>query len=206
LFSFLTQKSSASWEWDEHTQEYYLHLFAPEQPDLNWENDEVRKEVLGMIRWWLEKGVDGFRMDVINFISKTPGLPDGKVTNPNSEFQSGMEHFACGPRLHEWLHDIAAVLKEFDAFSVGEMPGVYDLNEILKAVGWDRNELAMVFQFEMYAPLPILPFIFPLPYTTQLIYYLPPASTLMASTTINSLPAPGLSVSSNVSSQNGSAS
>jgi glycosidase len=139
----------ASWEWDEHTQEYYLHLFAPEQPDLNWENDDVRKEVLEMIRWWLEKGVDGFRMDVINFISKTPGLPDAKITNPDSEFQNGIEHFACGPRLHEWLHDIAAVLKEFDAFSVGEMPGVYDLNEILKAVGWDRNELAMVFQFEM---------------------------------------------------------
>ena len=149
LFSLLTQKLPASWEWHEHTQEYYLHLFAPEQPDLNWENDDVRKEVLGMIRWWLEKGVDGFRMDVINFISKTPGLPDGKVTNPDSEFQSGMEHFACGPRLHEWLHEIAAVLREFDAFSVGEMPGVYDLNEVLKAVGWDRNELAMVFQFEM---------------------------------------------------------
>jgi hypothetical protein len=159
-----------------------------------------------MIRWWLEKGVDGFRMDVINFISKTPGLPDGKITNPDSEFQSGMEHFACGPRLHEWLHDIAVVLKEFDAFSVGEMPGVYDLNEVLKAVGWDRNELAMVFQFEMYAPLPISPFISSLPYTTQLIHCLPPASTLMASTTINSLPAPGPSVSSNVSSQNGSAS
>lgn len=202
----MTQKLLASWEWDEHTQEYYLHVFATEQPDLNWENDDVRKEVLGMIRWWLEKGVDGFRMDVINFISKTPGLPDGKVTNPDSEFQSGMEHFACGPRLHEWLHDIAAVLKEFNAFSVGEMPGVYDLNEILKAVGWDRNELAMVFQFEMYAPLPILPFNSPLAHVTYLINCLLLASTLMAFTKINSPLAPGTSANSNVSSQNGNAS
>ena len=130
-----------------------------------------------MIRWWLEKGVDGFRMDVINFISKTPGLPDAKVTNPDSEYQSGMEHFACGPRLHEWLQDIAVVLKEFDAFSVGEMPGVYDLNEVLKAVGWDRNELAMVFQFEMYAtrfPLPPFQPPPPPPRPTFKPPYLPP--------------------------------
>lgn len=140
----------SAWTWDESTQEYYLHLFAVEQPDLNWENDDVRKEVLDTIRWWLEKGVDGFRMDVINFISKTPGLPDGPVTNPNSELQSGLMHHSCGPRLHEWLSDIAAVLREFDAFSVGEMPGVFDINEIIKAVGWDRKELAMVFHFEMY--------------------------------------------------------
>jgi glycosidase len=132
-------------------------MFCPEQSDINWENDDVSGEVLRMIRWWLKKGVDWVRMDVINLISKMPGLPDAKFTNPDSEFQSGIEHFACGPSMHEWLHDIAVVLKKFDAFSVGEMPGVYDVNGILKAVGWNRNGLAMVFQFEMYARFPSCP-------------------------------------------------
>lgn len=140
----------SAWTWDEGTEEYYLHLFAIEQPDLNWENDHVRREIYDMIRWWLEQGVDGFRMDVINFISKEPGLPDARVTNPKSEFQSGHEFFAAGPRLHEFLGDIGKILKEFGAFSVGEMPAVSDLNEVLKAVGFDREELNMIFHFEMY--------------------------------------------------------
>ena len=101
-----------------------------------------------MIRFWLDRGVDGFRMDVINFISKEPGLPDGKITQPGF-LQSGLEHFACGPRLHEYLQGIGAILHEYDAFSVGEMPGVTDTKEILKAVGQDRGELAMAFQFDV---------------------------------------------------------
>lgn len=140
--------SGSAWEWDEHTQEYYLHLFAKEQPDLNWENPAVVEAVHNIIRFWLERGVDGFRMDVINFISKTPGLPDGAIQRPGF-LQSGIEHFACGPRLHEFFQGIGKILQEYDAFSVGEMPGVTDTREILKAVGQDRGELAMAFQFEI---------------------------------------------------------
>ena len=138
----------SAWEWDEGRQEYYLHLFAKEQPDLNWEVEEVRREVLGMMRWWLEKGVDGFRMDVINFISKDQSFPDGEKVK-DGFLQSGSEYFACGPRLHEYLQEIGSLLKEFDAFSVGEMPGVHDEKEIIKGVAQDRGELGMAFQFEI---------------------------------------------------------
>ncbi|KAN0104502.1 glycoside hydrolase family 13 protein [Hyaloscypha variabilis] len=137
------------WEYDEASDEYYLHLFAPQQPDLNWENPKVRAAVHDIIRFWLDKGVDGFRMDVINFISKVPGLPDAEITRPDQEFQSGHKFFACGPRLHEFLLAIGKILKEYNAFSVGEMPGVDDPQDILDAVGFDRGELNMIFHFEI---------------------------------------------------------
>lgn len=140
--------SGSAWTYDEATGEYYLHLFAPGQPDLNWENVEVVDAVHSLMRFWLARGVDGFRMDVINFISKTPGLPDGNVVQPGF-LQSGLQHFACGPRLHEFLQGMGAILREYDAFSVGEMPGVSDTKEILKAVGQERGELAMAFQFDI---------------------------------------------------------
>jgi glycosidase len=88
-------------------------------------------------------------MDVINFISKVPDLPDAPVTLPDQEYQPGHKYFACGPRLHEYLYDIGKILKEHDAFSVGEMPYVNDPKEILNAVGFDRGELNMIFHFEM---------------------------------------------------------
>jgi glycosidase len=88
-------------------------------------------------------------MDVINFISKVPGLPDAPITNPAEEWQSGSKYYACGPRLHEYLKGIGSILKEYEAFSVGEMPSVHDPKEILKAVGFNRGELNMIFQFEM---------------------------------------------------------
>ncbi|OBT99448.1 hypothetical protein VE01_02904 [Pseudogymnoascus verrucosus] len=139
----------SAWKLDEQTNQYYLHLFATEQPDLNWENPDVRDAVHSLIRFWLDKGVDGFRMDVINFISKVPGFPDAPIQDPTQEFQSGNEFYACGPRLHEFLKDIGAILKEYDAFSVGEMPGVTDPEEILKSVAFDRGELNMIFHFEI---------------------------------------------------------
>ncbi|RSL72439.1 hypothetical protein CEP53_001099 [Fusarium sp. AF-6] len=139
----------SAWEYDEATDEYYLHLFAKEQPDLNWEHPPVRDAVHDIIRFWLDKGVDGFRMDVINFISKTPGLPDAEVTIPSAKYQSGAEHFACGPRLHEYLQDIGKILKEYNAFSVGEMPCVNDPKEVIKSVGESRGELNMIFNFEI---------------------------------------------------------
>ncbi|KAE8450570.1 hypothetical protein EG329_006301 [Mollisiaceae sp. DMI_Dod_QoI] len=139
----------SAWGYDEPSDEYYLHIFAPEQPDLNWENPKVRDEVHDIIRFWLDKGVDGFRMDVINFISKVPGLPDAPITRPDVEFQPGDKYFACGPRLHEYLQAIGKILTKYNAFSVGEMPCVDDPKEILKAVGFDRGELNMIFHFEM---------------------------------------------------------
>lgn len=140
--------SGSVWEWDETTQEYYMHLFATGQPDLNWENPKVVEAVHKIVRFWLDRGVDGFRMDVINFISKEPGLPDGEIKKPGF-LQSGVKWFACGPRLHEYLQGIGKILKEYDAFSVGEMPGVHDTKEILKGVGQDRGELAMAFNFDI---------------------------------------------------------
>ena len=141
--------SGSAWEWDEETQEFYLHLFAKEQPDLNWENPKVVEAVHDVVRFWLERGVDGFRMDVINFISKAHGLPDAPVTIPGQFLQWGDCHFACGPRVHEFFKGLGSIMEEYGAFNVGEMPGVYDTAEILKAVGHDRGELQMSFNFEM---------------------------------------------------------
>lgn len=139
----------SAWEYDEPSGEYYLHLFAKEQPDLNWENPRVREEVYKIIRFWLDRGADGYRMDVINFISKHPDFPDAPIKNAASKWQNASEYYSHGPRLHEYLHDIGMILKEYDAFSVGEMPEVKDTNEILKAVGFDREELNMIFHFEL---------------------------------------------------------
>ncbi|KAF3923837.1 Alpha-glucosidase [Orbilia brochopaga] len=137
------------WEWDEATQEYYLHIFAKEQPDLNWENPEVVEAVHDIMRFWLDRGVDGFRMDVINFISKAVGYPDGEITNPDAELQNGCAHFTDGPRLHEFLKGLGAILKKYNAFSVGEMPGIKDTSAILKSVAFEREELSMIFHFDL---------------------------------------------------------
>jgi hypothetical protein len=86
---------------------------------------------------------------VINFISKVPALPDAPITRPDIQYQSGDKYFACGPRLHEYLLELGKILKEYNAFSVGEMPCVQDPKEIIKAVGFDQGELNMIFHFEM---------------------------------------------------------
>ncbi|KAF5707591.1 alpha-glucosidase (maltase) [Fusarium mundagurra] len=139
--------STSAWTWDDTTQEYYLHLWSSGQPDLNWENPEVVAAVHDIIRFWLDRGVDGFRMDVINYISKTPGLADAKIKKP-CFLQKPTEHCACGPRLHEYLRWIGSILQEYNAFSVGEMPDA-DPEEVLKAVGQNRGELAMAFHFDI---------------------------------------------------------
>ncbi|CAH0048024.1 unnamed protein product [Clonostachys solani] len=134
----------SAWEYDEQTDEYYLHLFCTEQPDLNWENPAVRKAAHDVMRFWLDRGCDGFRIDVINFISKDQSFPDSdKTVLPGSEF------YAAGPRLHEYLKELGAILKEYDAFSVGEMPCVHDEQQLIKAVRSDRGELSMIFHFEL---------------------------------------------------------
>jgi glycosidase len=139
----------SAWEYDELTSEYYLHIFAKEQPDLNWDHPPVRDAVHRIIRFWLDRGVDGFRMDVINFISKYPDLPDAPVTKPNSQWQPGYDFYAAGPRLHEYLKGIGDVLREYDAISVGEMPCVKNPKEVIKSVKFDRGELNMIFHFEL---------------------------------------------------------
>ncbi|KAF5623198.1 trehalose-6-phosphate hydrolase [Fusarium sp. NRRL 52700] len=134
----------SAWEYDETTDEYYLCLFCKQQPDLNWENPAVRKKVHDVMRFWLDRGTDGFRMDVINFVSKDQAFPDSDKT-----VLRGHEFYACGPRCHEFLKEIGAILQEYDAFSVGEMPCVHDERELIKAVRGDRGELSMIFHFEL---------------------------------------------------------
>ncbi|GBF10343.1 alpha-glucosidase [Tepidibacillus sp. HK-1] len=141
--------SGSAWQYDEKTDEYYLHLFSKKQPDLNWENPKVRQEVYEMMTWWLDKGIDGFRMDVINFISKVEDLPSAPIQNPNKLYQSGGQFFANGPRIHEFLQEMnREVLSKYDIMTVGETPGVTPQDAVLYT-GEDRHELNMVFQFEL---------------------------------------------------------
>ncbi|KKA26497.1 hypothetical protein TD95_004485 [Thielaviopsis punctulata] len=142
--NWISHFQGPAWKYDEASGEYYLHLFCPEQPDLNWENPKVRADVHDVIRFWLDRGIDGFRMDVINFISKPDGLPD----STSSEVPRGCDLYSAGPRLHEYLKDIGDILREYDAFSVGEMPCVSDTTEIIKSVAADRGELSMIFHFD----------------------------------------------------------
>jgi glycosidase len=102
------------------------------------------------MRFWLDKGVDGFRCDVINFISKAAGYPDAPVLEPLEDFQDASTLIANGPRLHEHLKNIGKLLQEYDAFSVGEMPFAKDEQEVLKTVSSSSGELNMIFQFDMY--------------------------------------------------------
>ena len=135
-----------AWKYDEQSDEYYLHLFADKQPDLNWENETVRQEVYKMMRWWLDKGIDGFRMDVINLISKVPGLPD--VETEKAGPVSAERYFANGPRVHEFLQEMnREALSKYDILTVGETPSVTVEDGYLYS-GEDRHELHMIFQFE----------------------------------------------------------
>ncbi|ANB59524.1 oligo-1,6-glucosidase [Anoxybacillus amylolyticus] len=137
----------SAWEYDETTGEYYLHLFSKKQPDLNWENENVRQEIYNMMRWWLDKGVDGFRMDVINMISKVEGLPDGEV-KLGHRYGDGSPYYFNGPKVHDYLQEMnREVLSKYDIITVGEMPGV-NVEEAKLYTGQSRNELQMVFHFE----------------------------------------------------------
>jgi oligo-1,6-glucosidase len=141
--------SGSAWQWDAATGQYYLHLFSRKQPDLNWENPRLRQAIYAMMRWWLDRGVDGFRMDVINMISKDLSLPD-TTPRPGSVYGPADQHFACGPRNHEFLHEMhREVLAGRDAhvLTVGEMPGVTVAQAAL-FTDPRRAEVDMVFQFE----------------------------------------------------------
>jgi len=137
----------SAWEFNEKTGDYYLHLFSKKQPDLNWENKKLREEIYTMMKWWLDKGIDGFRMDVINFISKVNGLPDGEV-KPGKSYASGSKYYRTGPYIHEYLQEMHRnVLSHYDVMTVGEMPGVTH-EQAIDYTAEERNELNMVFQFE----------------------------------------------------------
>jgi oligo-1,6-glucosidase len=140
--------SGSTWQYDQETDEYYLHLFSVKQPDLNWENPKLRQEIYNMMTWWLEKGIDGFRMDVINVISKNTDFPDVKERNRVGKYQWAGEYFINGPRIHEYLHEMKEkVLSKYDIMTVGEMPDVKP-DEALKYTNQTDGTLNMVFQFE----------------------------------------------------------
>ena len=137
--------SGPAWEYDKTTDMYFLHLFSKKQPDLNWDNPAVRQDVFDMMNWWLKKGVDGFRMDVISLISKEPGLPDKE---PGINGYATFNVSANGPHVHEHLQEMRQkALNNADTITVGECSGV-TLEEAKKYARSDEKELNMVFQFE----------------------------------------------------------
>lgn len=143
-WSFFDEESNA-WKYDKTTDAYYLHCFSVKQPDLKWENPKVRQEVYDLMEFWFEKGVDGFRMDVISFISKDTSFPE-LPESYNGEF---IPFYSNGPKLHDYLQEMnEQVLSKYDIMTVGEAPGV-DINRALEFVDEDRKELNMFFHFDL---------------------------------------------------------
>ena len=136
--------SGSAWEYVESVGQFYLHSFSRKQPDLNWDNPKVREEVFKMMTWWCDKGIDGFRMDVISMISKYPGLPDGPE---NGNGYTG--NTSCdGPNIHKYLREMnEKVLSKYSLITVGECPGV-NAEQAKKYANIDGSELDMIFQFE----------------------------------------------------------
>jgi len=138
--------SGSAWQYDEGTGEYYLHLFSKKQPDLNWENPKVRDEVFDLMKFWCDKGIDGFRMDVISMISKDQRFPDGPLKADG--YGDFFPYCVNGPRVHEFLQEMnRRVLSHYDLLTVGEAAGV-TIDEAKKYARSDGKELGMVFQFE----------------------------------------------------------
>lgn len=136
----------SAWEYDEKTNQYFLHLFSKKQPDLNWENEAMRQDIYEMMRFWLEKGVSGFRMDVINMISKDRHFPDGKLLKTG--YGDGSPYYFNGPKVHDYLQEMhQEALTGYQTITVGEMPNV-SVEQAKKYTGKDRQELDMVFHFE----------------------------------------------------------
>ncbi|MBO1305051.1 alpha-glucosidase [Enterococcus sp. 669A] len=135
-----------AWEYVESRNQYYLHCFAKEQPDLNWENETVRQEIYNMMRKWFELGIDGFRMDVISLISKDPAYPDAPGTLAYTKsYYAGASN---GPRVHEFLHEMnQEVLSHYDVMTVGETPNTNSTQAQLYTFP-EREELNMVFHFD----------------------------------------------------------
>ena len=135
----------SAWQYDEERGMYYLHLFSKKQPDLNWDNPMVRQDVFDMMTWWCEKGIDGFRMDVISMISKTKEMPDGEINGLYGDYGPYCVH---GPNIHKYLKEMnEKVLSKYDLMTVGETAGV-TIEQAKRYAGEDSHELSMVFQFE----------------------------------------------------------
>ena len=131
----------SAWEWNEDSKQYYLHLFSKKQPDLNWENEELRKDIYNMMKFWIDKGIYGFRLDVCNFLSKNENYPD-IIDSPNNIYING-------PKIHTYLNEMnKEVLSKYDVMTVGEAPCVPPEEGHLY-VGEDRAELNMIFQFDL---------------------------------------------------------
>ena len=141
--NWLSCFEGCAWEQDEKSKEYYLHVFAKKQPDLNHDNPKVREEVKDIMRFWLDMGVDGFREDVITFISKKEGLPDG-FPIPAA---CGIENYMDGPNIHKYLKEYREVTDQYDCFTVGEAP-MMTPNNALKYIDESNKELDMMFHFQ----------------------------------------------------------
>ncbi|KAF2464715.1 alpha-glucosidase-like protein maltase [Lindgomyces ingoldianus] len=149
--------AGGTWTWDEHTQEYYLHLYDTSQPDLNWENEECRKAIYNSaIRFWLDKGIDGFRVDTVNKYSKHVDFPDAPVTDSNAFIQPAAQFWCNGPRIHEFIKEMnTTVLSEYTTYdgqplvTVGELSLTPDPEDVLRYVSAREKELDMVFQFDV---------------------------------------------------------
>ena len=143
-WSYFDPEANA-WRYNEATDSYYLHYFAIKQPDLNWENPTLRAEIYDMMHFWFKKGIDGFRMDVITFISKHDGYPEFE---DKYQGQKMIDAYAQGPRLHEYLHEMnREVLQHYDIMTVAEGPGTHTDN-VLNLVDADRQELNMNYHFD----------------------------------------------------------
>lgn len=140
--------SGPAWKYEPALERWMLHLFSAKQPDLNWDNPALRQELYAIVRWWLEKGVDGFRLDVVNYISKAPGLPQGSQLIGDILGYTGIEHYYYGPHLHDYLHEMQVeAFAPHKAFSVGETPGIgFEMAKLLTNEA--REELNLVFIFD----------------------------------------------------------
>lgn len=136
----------SAWQYDEQTNQYYLHLFDKNQPDLNYHNPKVMEEIKDILRFWLDRGVDGFRCDVITLLDKTDGLPDGK----RSIALTGKEHFIDGPRMEQYLAELQTVLSKYDAFTVGESVNI-TVPKALRYTSEEHTYLDTIFAFDHMA-------------------------------------------------------
>ena len=137
-----------AWEWDEATGQFYLHIFFKEQPDLNWENEKVREDLYSMVRWWLDKGVDGFRLDAINIISKPEGFPDDPSTDYEKHTSSIPFVITNGTMVHPWMKELTReTFSRYDVMTVGETSATSPEDAKLWA-GYHTGELNMIFHFD----------------------------------------------------------
>jgi len=136
----------SAWTWDEGSGQYYLFLFLPSQPDLNWTNEDMRRSTYADMEFWLDKGVDGYRIDSMNLMSKHPELPDAPIANLETEFQSGAQYFSSGPRMHEYVKEMRTeVFDKYDCMTVGELGFTKDEESVSKYVSKEKHELNMLF-------------------------------------------------------------